>query len=110
MPAIAHTIDIDYSGAQTLTASLKGWRVYRTEGDAPPVEVLPPPSAKKYLTRRGISEWLVAGLSEDAPTLVGIDHGFSFPLRYFENHGLLPDWPRLLDDFQRHWPTDEEHV
>jgi len=44
------------------------------------------------------------------PTLVGIDHGFSFPLRYFETHGLLPDWPRFLDDFQRHWPTDEDHV
>jgi hypothetical protein len=41
---------------------------------------------------------------------VGIDHGFSFPLRYFEVHGLLPDWPRFLDDFQRHWPTDEDHV
>ena len=44
------------------------------------------------------------------PTLVGIDHGFSFPLRYFEVHGLLPDWPTFLDDFQRHWPTDEDHT
>jgi hypothetical protein len=35
------------------------------------------------------------------PTLVGIDHGFSLPLRYFEVHGLLPDWPTFLDDFQR---------
>ena len=44
------------------------------------------------------------------PTLVGIDHGFSFPLRYFEVHGLLPDWPAFLDDFQCHWPTDEDHT
>ena len=22
-------------------------------------------------------------------------------------HGLKPDWPAFLDDFQRHWPTDE---
>ena len=42
----------------------------------------PPPSPRKYWTRRGIAEWLVEKLSEDAPTLVGIDHGFSFPLRY----------------------------
>ena len=28
--------------------------------------------------------------SEDRPTLVGIDHGLSFPLRYFEAHGLMP--------------------
>ena len=41
---------------------------------------------------------------------IGIDHGFSFPLRYFETLGLLPDWARFLDDFQRHWPTDEDHI
>jgi hypothetical protein len=41
---------------------------------------------------------------------VGIDHGFSFPLRYFEQHGLPHDWPLFLDDFQRHWPTDERYT
>lgn len=39
---------------------------------------------------------------------IGIDHSFSFPLRYFEVHLLEPDWPAFLDDFQRHWPTDRE--
>ena len=109
MPAFARYIGIDYSGAETPTASLKGLRVYLAEG-APPVEVLPPPSLKKYWTRRGIAEWLVDRLSEDSPTLVGIDHGFSFPLRYFEAHSLKPDWPAFLDDFQRHWPTDDNHT
>ncbi|MGA7450865.1 MAG: hypothetical protein WBW73_06170 [Rhodoplanes sp.] len=108
--AFARYIGIDYSGAETPTASLKGLRVYLAEGDAPPVEVLPPPSLKKYWTRRGIAEWLVDGLSEDSPTLVGIDHGFSFPLRYFEAHGLKPDWSAFLDDFHRHWPTDGDHT
>ena len=83
-------VGIDYSGAQTPTASLKGLRVYMAEGNAPPFEVLPPPSPRKYWTRRGIAEWLVERLAEDAPTLVGIDHGFSFPLRYFEVHGSYP--------------------
>ena len=110
VPMFARTIGIDYSGAETPTASLKGLRVYLAEGDAPPVEVPPPPSPRKYWTRKGIAEWLVERLAEDVPTLVGIDHGFSFPLRYFEAHGLLPDWPRFLDDFQRHWPTDEDHT
>jgi hypothetical protein len=40
--------------------------------------------------------------------LVGIDHGFSFTLQYFEQHGLPLDWSSYLDDFQRHWPTDED--
>jgi hypothetical protein len=112
MRAFARTIGIDYSGAETPTASLKGLRVYLAEGDAPPVEALPPrsPSLKKYWTRRGIAEWLVERLAEDIPTLVGIDHGFSFPLRYFEVHKLLPNWPTFLDDFHHHWPTDEDHV
>jgi hypothetical protein len=104
----ARYVGIDYSGAETPNASLKGLRVYLAEGAAPPVEVLPPPSPRTYWSRRGIAEWLVEKLAEDVPTLVGIDHGFSFPLRYFETHGLKPDWPAFLDDFQLHWPTDED--
>jgi len=108
MPAFGQYIGIDYSGAQTPTASLKGLRVYRSEGGTTPVEVPPPPSPRKYWTRKGVAERLVENLAEGVPTLVGIDHGFSFPLRYFEVHHLAPDWPRFLDDFQRHWPTDED--
>jgi hypothetical protein len=108
MPAFARYIGIDYSGAETPASSLKGLRVYLAEGDGPPAEVLPPPSPRKYWTRRGIAEWLAGKLGESTLTLVGIDHGFSFPLRYFEEHCLAHDWPAFLDDFQRHWPTDED--
>ena len=110
MANFARTIGIDYSGAETPTASLKGLRVYLTEGGASPVEVLPPPSSRKYWTRKGIAEWLVERLGDEVLTLVGFDHGFSFPLRYFEVHGLKPDWSAFLDDFQRHWPTDDDNT
>jgi hypothetical protein len=83
-------IGIDYSGAETPTANLKGLRVYLAEGDDSPAEVPPPPSPRKYWSRRGIAEWLVERLAEDVPTLVGIDHGFSFPLRYFEAYAIKP--------------------
>ena len=53
MPAFARTIGIDYSGAETPTASLKGLRVYLAEGDAPPVEVPPPPSPAQILDAQG---------------------------------------------------------
>ena len=56
MPTFVRYIGVDDSGAQIPTASLKGLRVYLAEGDAPPVEVLPPPSPWKYWTRRGIAE------------------------------------------------------
>jgi len=115
MTSFARYIGIDYSGAQTPTANLKGLRVYLAAGDTSPVEVPPPQSSRtqsprKYWSRKAIAEWLVERLAEDAPTLVGIDHGFSFPLRYFEVHHLQPEWPAFLDDFQRHWPTNEDHT
>ena len=110
MPIFARYIGVKYSGAMVANESLKALRIYCAEGDAPPREVLPPSSPRKYWTRKEIAGWLVARLEEDVPTLVGIDHAFSFPLRYFEAHGLAPDWPQFLDDFQRHWPTDEDYT
>lgn len=103
-------IGIDYSGAQTPTSSLKGLRVYMADRETLPTEVQPPPSPRKYWTRRGVAGWLIERLQDDQATIVGIDHGFSFPLRYFEVHHLLPDWPTFLDDFQHHWPTDGDNI
>jgi hypothetical protein len=103
-------VGVDYSGAETPTASLKGSRIYMAEGESSPKEVSPPPSPRKYWTRKGVAHWLVEQLGSEMPTLVGIDHGFSFPLRYFETHHLEPDWAAFLDDFHRHWPTDEDHT
>jgi hypothetical protein len=85
-------------------------RVFLASRAEPPVEVPPPPSPRKYWTRRGIGEWLVERLAEPERTLVGIDHGFSFPMQYFERYGLPLDWPAFLDDFRRHWPTDQDHT
>jgi hypothetical protein len=103
-------IGIDYSGAQTPEASLKGLRVYMADRTIVPQEVPPPPSPRRYWTRRGVAEWLVTRLREPARTLVGIDHGFSFPMAYFQRYGLAHDWPAFLDDFQHHWPTDRDHT
>ncbi len=108
--AFERYIGIDYSGAETPTSSLPGLRVYMGNRGALPVEVQPPPSPRKYWTRRGISEWLVECLLEEHRTLVGIDHGFSFPLSYFNKYNLPLEWPIFLDDFQLHWPTDGDHT
>lgn len=77
---------------------------------SPPTEEQPPPSPRRYWTRRGVAEWLVEQLAKDPPVLVGIDHGFSFPLEYFKTYNLSHNWSSFLDDFQRHWPTDEDHI
>jgi hypothetical protein len=110
MPLFSRYIGIDYSGAEVPTAHLKGLRVYLADSAQPPAEVPSPLKPRQGWTRRGIAEWLVDMLAQDTPTVVGIDHGFSFPLAYFEQHGLALDWPAFLDDFQRHWPTDDDHT
>jgi hypothetical protein len=79
IPLFDRYVGIDYSGAQTPTSSLKAMRIYLADRVTPPCEALPPPSPRKYWTRREIVEWLEQLLSEDRPTLVGIDHGFSLP-------------------------------
>jgi hypothetical protein len=84
-PAFQRHIGITYSGAETPDSGLKGLRI-------------------------GLAEWLADALADGPPTLAGIAHPFSFPLRYFEVHQLPPDWDAFLDDFQRHWPTDAEHM
>jgi hypothetical protein len=84
-------IGIDYSGAETPVSSLKGLRVYMAVRDELPAEVRPPLSARRYWTRRGIAEWLAERLSKQCQIVVGIDHGFSFPLQYFEKYRLSHD-------------------
>jgi len=106
--AFTRYIGIDYSGAETCTSSLKGLRVYATDHLSDSSEVAPPAGLRRYWTRKGIAEWLVERLSEEPPTLVGIDHGFSFPLQYFEKYDLPHDWTLFLNDFQEHWPTDDD--
>jgi hypothetical protein len=102
-------IGINYSGAETSDAYLPALRVYAAEEESSPVEVAPP-NAKKHWTRRSIAEWLAQALAGDAPTAVGINHAFSFPLAYFVQYRLPPDWRTFLDDFCRYWPTGEANT
>ena len=109
-PLFGRFIGIDYSGAKTPTSGLAGLRVYMSEGGGPATEMRPSACRKRHWTRRGVAEWLVARLTEDEHTIVGIDHGFSFPITYFERHRLRRDWHAFLDDFRLHWPTDGDEV
>jgi hypothetical protein len=109
-PIFDRYVGIDYSGAQTPTASLKGLRVYVADRISEAREVPPPPSPRKYWNRREVADWVVECLRPEQRTLVGIDHGFSFPLQYFDRHRLPHDWQAFLDDFQKHWPTDEDQT
>lgn len=100
-------IGIDYSGAETPTSRIKGLQVYVASSNGDPRPVRPELPAKNW-TRQEVAHWLLAELQQEAPLLIGIDHGFSFPLSYFERYGLN-SWPEFLDDFCRYWPADQPH-
>ena len=80
IPQFDRYVGIDYSGASAPTQSLKGLRIYEATRTTDPVEVPPPPSPRKYWTRRGIAEWLAEELGRAERAIVGIDHACSFPL------------------------------
>lgn len=84
MPHFNRYIGIDYSGAETADSSCKGIRVFMAEGVHEPTQVQPLPSPRRYWTRRGLAEWLCEEVAPNTPTIVGIDHGFSFPIAYFD--------------------------
>lgn len=109
-PRFTRYIGIDYSGAETAESSCKGIRVFMAEGATPATQVPSPPSQRRYWTRRGLAEWLCNELGGETPTIVGIDHAFSFPLAYFEKYRLSSDWQAFLEDFHHHWPTDERNT
>ena len=110
MSRFTRYIGIDYSGAKTADDSCSGIRVFIAEGSEDPTQVHPPPSQRRYWTRRGLAEWLREELDREMPTIVGIDHAFSFPLAYFEKYRLSSNWQDFLEDFHRYWPTDARNT
>lgn len=101
-------IGIDYSGAQTSSSRLAGLQVYDTTTGLP--ERITSPATARYRicnwTRQEIAERLISQARSGQRFIAGIDHGFSFPLRYFQKYGIN-SWPEFLEDFAKHWPTDQ---
>ncbi|MEM9656873.1 MAG: hypothetical protein AAF961_00795 [Planctomycetota bacterium] len=105
-------IGIDYSGRQTSASRTPALQVYAAFGEEEPRRVLSPAATEKTYKnwcRQEIAEWLVQQAKERIKLIVGIDHGFSFPLSYFQRYGLA-NWDAFLDDFYVHWPTDQPHT
>lgn len=99
-------LGIDYSGAGTPESGQAGIRVYEVFPGEEPREIPPVRPGPRHWSRSGLAEWLAGQLSDRLPTLVGLDHGFSFPDAYFQQHGLGSGWREFLRDFHAHWPTD----
>lgn len=106
-------IGIDYSGAEAPTSRLKALQVYAARpGGAPEKQSSPTRSNNGKpvnWTRAEVAGWLIDLARKGVRYAAGIDHGFSFPLSYFERY-RLGDWPAFLVDFVQYWPTDQNHV
>lgn len=110
-PLFARYIGIDYSGAATPETPLQGLQVCEAPLDGEPTLVRTTNPRHSHWTRSGLAAWLIERLNEEnVPTLVGIDHGFSFPWEYFKKYALSSYWPAFLNNFQKHWPTDADSM
>lgn len=102
-------IGIDYSGAakpETRSATIQ---VYEGSAAADPTLVSSPASKagkRRNWNRLELGSWLVDRLKRDDRCIVGIDHGFSCPVSYFQQYNLM-SWEAFLEDFSKHWPTDQ---
>ncbi|MEW8411292.1 MAG: hypothetical protein AB2696_20845 [Candidatus Thiodiazotropha sp.] len=104
-----HYIGIDYSGAQTPTSRLKALQVYEVAHDGEPFKVSTPAEGAKNWSRLEIAQHCQQFLETSERVIIGIDHGFSFPLSYMQRYGIT-GWDQFLDDFMRHWPTADPHT
>ncbi|CAN5910395.1 hypothetical protein BH23PLA1_BH23PLA1_31040 [soil metagenome] len=105
-------IGIDYSGAEAPISRLAPLQVYAvTEGREPePVRTPAAPEGQRWnWSRKEIADWLIGLARSGQRFIAGIDHAFSFPNSYFDRY-KLKDWAQFLDDFRRHWPTDQPHT
>lgn len=105
-------IGIDYSGRETPTSRTPALQVYAAFDTEEPRRILSPSSSEKTFknwNRKEIAGWLIEQARKDIAFIAGIDHGFSFPMNYFERYGLR-SWSAFLDDFCEHWPTDRDHT
>ena len=104
-------VGIDYSGAATPEKRSATLQVYRSSGrGAQPVEPPNQGSRARNWNRIEIYHWLGHQLDRATqtgdPIIIGIDHGFSFPIDYFQRY-QLNTWNSFLEDFVQHWPTDQ---
>ena len=109
-PAFQWYLGIDYSGAATPETPLSGIRLYQASPATSPKEVRGTRGRGKHWSRRELAEYLRDHLLNNGPSLVGVDHGFSFPEAYFQKYSLRRDWDHFLDDWQYHWPTGEPGI
>ena len=111
-PGFQRFIGIDYSGRETSESRLAGLQVYAADLETSPVRVPPPDTERgrhRHWCRQEIAAWLLEQTHTSDYFIAGIDHGFSFPMSYFQEYQLA-SWDDFLSDFVLHWPTHQAGI
>ena len=104
-----HYIGIDYSGAQSPNSRLKTQQVFEALVESAPAKISTSVQGARNWTRQEIAQYCHKTLKSAKPTIIGIDHAFSFPMSYMQRYGIS-SWDDFLKDFMRHWPTADPHT
>lgn len=96
-------IGIDYSGAGEPSKFRRNLQLYLAEDCQHPEKIQP------SWSRQLLAEWLEDYLGTHDRVIVGIDHGFSFPMSYMQRNSIR-SWDQFLADFSNHWKTDVASV
>ena len=104
MPLFERYIGIDYSGAATPVARLRGLRVFVGDRRGGATEQRDPQFPDRNWSRARLASWLLTRLLEEQPTIVGLDHAFSYPLGIIEGTAS-GRWDDFLCWFEERWPT-----
>lgn len=102
-------IGIDYSGAEAPVSRLRGLQVYVCEGDREASAVEPYDHRARHWCRKEVARFVHESLLGESPCIIGIDHGFAFPMAYYERHELH-SWDDFLAQFCSAWRTDYDHM
>ena len=105
-------IGIDYSGRESPLSRTSALQVYAASDREEPSRIMSPACTagkRRNWCRKEVAEWLIEQARKDITFIAGIDHGFSFPINYFERY-KLKSWEHFMDDFCEHWPTDEDRT
>lgn len=102
-------VGIDYSGAQAPVSRLRQLQVFAGDGASLAQAVSPYDVGARNWCRKEVARYVRECLLGDEPVIIGIDHGFSFPVDYFRRHELA-SWDAYLRHFCERWMTDRDHM
>lgn len=112
MPKFSIHLGVDYSGQNTPQTRTSAIQVYSAQDQHKPKRVAPVnlsrPTVKNWC-RKELADWLFDLVGSNQTFILGLDHGFSFPVSFLSQHQIT-NWTNLLERFSAVWPTNEASV